>query len=388
MSTSRPFAYNTGSTISGTIQVGDLAIGTPTSGFTNSPQFWNGPDEDLGYVIAGPVPSNTQPTPISGVTASVQFWRSRDKTEESFIEIANYITGQSFGSGNDASTYLTTNGYWNSWVLISPTPTPTSTPTPTPTTTTTPTPTPTVTPTSTVTPTITPTNTPTPTATPTIQTSYIGNVTQWGNNSTVIFNNVSIGGPGLIVVTVNTKGGLAVQTATIAGVSASINTTYNSLDNSVSAIIRARITANITTATIQLNFAQTTNAINIGVYRITNNVSDNPVTNNNTSWSSNISSVSMRVPGSLEMPSENIKTMITTVTETGVTGPSGQNITFTSSPSTTRNYYQQATNVPSPPLFAAAGGITRINPGQTNITITANFSGLANRGSMIAVVFN
>ena len=64
MPTTRPFAYNTGLPISGTTQVGDLAVGTPTSGFTNNPIFWNGPDEDLGYVIAVPVSGNTQPTPL------------------------------------------------------------------------------------------------------------------------------------------------------------------------------------------------------------------------------------------------------------------------------------------------------------------------------------
>ena len=66
MSTSRPFAYNTGSSIDGTTQVGTLAVGTPTSGFTNSPQFWEGPDEELGYVIAAPQSGNTQPTPVTG----------------------------------------------------------------------------------------------------------------------------------------------------------------------------------------------------------------------------------------------------------------------------------------------------------------------------------
>ncbi len=66
MSISRPFAYNPSLTpIEGTIQVGDLAVGFPTSGFTDSPQFWNGPDEELGYVIAKPVPDNTQPTPVT-----------------------------------------------------------------------------------------------------------------------------------------------------------------------------------------------------------------------------------------------------------------------------------------------------------------------------------
>ena len=65
MSTARPFAYNPGTSIPGTEQVGSLSVGSPTSGFTNNPQFWNGPDEDLGYVIAAPVSGDTQPTPLS-----------------------------------------------------------------------------------------------------------------------------------------------------------------------------------------------------------------------------------------------------------------------------------------------------------------------------------
>ena len=64
MATARPFAYNTGSQISGTTQVGDLAVGFPASGFTDNPQFWNGPNEELGYVIAVPVSGNTQPTQV------------------------------------------------------------------------------------------------------------------------------------------------------------------------------------------------------------------------------------------------------------------------------------------------------------------------------------
>jgi hypothetical protein len=65
MATARPFAYNPGSPIAGTEQLGDLAVGTPDGGFTNNPQFWNGPDEELGYTIALPVPNNTQPTPLA-----------------------------------------------------------------------------------------------------------------------------------------------------------------------------------------------------------------------------------------------------------------------------------------------------------------------------------
>ena len=66
MSTTRPFAYNTGSNINGTEQLDDLAIGIPSVGFSGSPYFWNGPDEELGYVIAYPVPPGDHPTSLPG----------------------------------------------------------------------------------------------------------------------------------------------------------------------------------------------------------------------------------------------------------------------------------------------------------------------------------
>lgn len=115
MATARPFAYNPGSPISGTEQVGSLSIGAPTSGFTSSPQYWNGPDEDLGYVIAQSVPSNNQPTPLSGVTASVGFFRSELLTENSFVNLTNGLFNQSFTGGTQAKTWLNSNGYWTSY---------------------------------------------------------------------------------------------------------------------------------------------------------------------------------------------------------------------------------------------------------------------------------
>ena len=165
----RPFAYNPSPNpfIDGTDQVGSLAVGTPTSGFTNNPQFWNGPDESLGYVIAYPVSGGTHPTPIPGVFAYVGFLGTKNMTnplsESAFVELTNSSFNESFTTGNDASTWLTTNGYWNSWVLITPTPTATLGLTPTPTSTITPT----VTPTATLEVTSTPTETPTPTVTET-----------------------------------------------------------------------------------------------------------------------------------------------------------------------------------------------------------------------------
>ena len=115
MATARPFAYNPGSPIPGTQQLGDLAVGFPDGGFTDNPQFWNGPDEELGYTIALPVSGNTQPTPIPGVTASVRFIRSNGVTEESFIGLVNTQFGQNFESGNEAKIWLDSQGYWSSW---------------------------------------------------------------------------------------------------------------------------------------------------------------------------------------------------------------------------------------------------------------------------------
>lgn len=176
MATSRPFAYNTGSTISGTVQVGNLAVGTPSSGFGSTGlKWWNGPDEDLGYVIAHQMPLGNQPNQFS-VPAYVGFNRSDSLTEESFKQLTSVLSGGlTFADGNAASSWLTSNGYWNSWVNTTPTPTPTitptKTPTPTPTISVTPTITPTLTPTISVTPTLTPTKTLTPTPSSTPSTS-------------------------------------------------------------------------------------------------------------------------------------------------------------------------------------------------------------------------
>jgi hypothetical protein len=118
MATARPFAYNIGPGITGTDQVGFLAVGTPTYGFAATGlEWWNGPDEDPGYVIAQSVPGDTQPTEIPGVSASVGFFRSAALTDPSFISIANAVAGPSgpFASGSAAKTWLNANGYWTSY---------------------------------------------------------------------------------------------------------------------------------------------------------------------------------------------------------------------------------------------------------------------------------
>ena len=110
----RPFAYTPGVSVTGTNKIGDISYGHPTSGFEGS-EWWNGPDEDLGYVIAESVSDDSQPTPISGVTASVGFYRSEFKTEASFVELTNNMFDQTFTNGTGAKTWLNERGYWTSF---------------------------------------------------------------------------------------------------------------------------------------------------------------------------------------------------------------------------------------------------------------------------------
>jgi hypothetical protein len=116
--TTRPFAYNAGGTISGTEQVGSLAIGTTQQDYSLNPggvTWWNGPDENIGYVIAYPDSSGTHPTEIPGVTASLGFIRSSAKTDESFLSLFNSSFNQSLNDPAAAKLWLNNNGFWTSY---------------------------------------------------------------------------------------------------------------------------------------------------------------------------------------------------------------------------------------------------------------------------------
>ena len=79
MATTRLFAFNTGSTIPGTTQVGNLAIGIDDLRYDLYPGgviWYMGPDESLGYIIALPVPERNQP----------EFYQS-EFTDSSFLGI-------------------------------------------------------------------------------------------------------------------------------------------------------------------------------------------------------------------------------------------------------------------------------------------------------------
>ena len=191
--TTRPFAYNPSlSPISGTTEFDALVLGNVDVDYSSDYggiKWWGGPleSETLGYVIGNARPGG-QPVP-SGVvgTANVGFWRSKFHTDQSFLDLANYIGAKNnqppFANTNEAEIWLESNGYYSSFNLPTPTPTSTMASTPTPTPTVTQTPTNTQTQTQTPTPSITASQTVTPTPSITASQTVTPTITQTPTNT-------------------------------------------------------------------------------------------------------------------------------------------------------------------------------------------------------------
>ena len=115
---SRLYAYNSGGNITGTSQSGNLAISNDSVG-RGSVQWWNGPNEDLGYVIGYTDTTGTRKA--AGVTISgnsVGFMRTSVKTDVEFLLLANFLTNQGFLTASVAANWLNTNGYYTSYSSI------------------------------------------------------------------------------------------------------------------------------------------------------------------------------------------------------------------------------------------------------------------------------
>lgn len=116
MATNRPFARNLGANIAGTEQIGNLAIGIPTSGFAETGLTWyGGPDEELGYVVAKDNPDGQ--SAADGTTAYLGFWRSSTLTDASFIELGNNLLSANYTTTNEVKTALNAAGFWTSYGL-------------------------------------------------------------------------------------------------------------------------------------------------------------------------------------------------------------------------------------------------------------------------------
>jgi len=119
MPKTRTFAYNTGADIPGTSQFGQLAVGTPSAGYESSGlKWWNGPDENLGYVIAYPNPGG-QPGG-DGKTADLGFFRTSTLSDADFLSLSQTVTKQTFANASSAKAWLDSNGYWTSWSSSGP----------------------------------------------------------------------------------------------------------------------------------------------------------------------------------------------------------------------------------------------------------------------------
>lgn len=166
---------------------------------------------------------------------------------------------------------------------VSPTPTPTisATPTVTPTISLTPTitntPTISLSPTNTPTISLTPTLTSTPTPSPLVSSiTYITSGGDDNNQQTYTFNGANIGGPGLIVVTVqcDTLNPGSISSVSIGGTNGTIAVQRTESDSLISGIASRRITGG-TTANIVVTLSGNIGvACRIGVYRLQNISSD------------------------------------------------------------------------------------------------------------------
>jgi hypothetical protein len=117
-----PFAYNTGGPISGTTQYGDFVVGDVEVDYSSDyggVKWWASPEDITGYVIGNARPGG-QPVP-SGVTgtANVGFWRSKQLTDQSFLNLSNYIGAKNgqppFTTATQAQNWLNNNGYYSSY---------------------------------------------------------------------------------------------------------------------------------------------------------------------------------------------------------------------------------------------------------------------------------
>jgi hypothetical protein len=126
MPTVRPFCYNlhTNPSISGTEQVGDIAAVIGNATIDPSLQWWNGPDEDLGYVICYVDPTGNHPNAPERVlgtnyVCNLGFLRTSTKSNSEFVELAKKVTGNnSLVTAPQAKTELNNQGYWTSYSEI------------------------------------------------------------------------------------------------------------------------------------------------------------------------------------------------------------------------------------------------------------------------------
>jgi hypothetical protein len=119
ISIARPFTYTQSIPPTSTESIGFLHISAhqegvfsnfgPTSGY----EWWNGPDEIPGYVIATYVTTVDHSTP-DGNVGNVKFWRTYDLDKSQFINLSNGLIGAEYES-DEVIVDLELSEYWTSY---------------------------------------------------------------------------------------------------------------------------------------------------------------------------------------------------------------------------------------------------------------------------------
>jgi len=107
------FTLNTGSFISGTQQIGNLAITDDPSSYPGY-TWWAGAEDTSRYVLANQVPSRPANALIPGATVDFRFLGSTDKSDASYLALINSVSGQTFTNVQDATNWANDNGYYSS----------------------------------------------------------------------------------------------------------------------------------------------------------------------------------------------------------------------------------------------------------------------------------
>lgn len=107
------FTFNTGSFISGTQQIGNLAITNDPAAYPGY-TWWAGAPDASRYVLADQVASRPANALIPGATVNFRFLGSTDKTDASYLALVNSISGQNFTVVQDATNWCNDNGYYSS----------------------------------------------------------------------------------------------------------------------------------------------------------------------------------------------------------------------------------------------------------------------------------
>ena len=108
------FTFNTGSFISGSYQVGNIAYTSNPSQFPGY-TWWGGASDTSRYILANQIPQRPANSQIPGAVTNFRFLGSDAKNDSSYLELVNRVSGQNFISAQDATDWCWNNGYYTSY---------------------------------------------------------------------------------------------------------------------------------------------------------------------------------------------------------------------------------------------------------------------------------